>query len=400
MTNDPRPAGSARFFIDTADTDYILNLWNQLQGRIDRRAVVGITTNPSAMAKCNIHTLRGFDERVRELCRIVTAIRQAPGGVVYVQHPSSTASVDELIDFAQHISGLSDGRTRVGLKIPPHWHILQEAGRLAEICDINVTGVADCSTALMCFSYPVRYVSIITGRMEEKGIDANAHLAFVDQRNGMHFDPYDDFSEVITGSMRTLKGLQDAITHGTVPTIGTKVWDLILADASGIGNFNAMWDNPPEILVHTFSPHIDQRNTDLSVDFFKQMDLAGEKLEDDIASHWPLCASKEMPWYSVSNLDIDVVFNKAWMNQYRKYLDEWTFQKEYEYGWITPNNLVGQEWIRIETCGGASRDWIKVTKQHKEPQNEQQAACGSKEASPTASKNEKQGSCGCRPKES
>ena len=92
---------------------------------------------------------------------------------------------------------------------------------LKDKIDLNVTGTADCSTALMSLSYGVRYVSIIPGRMEEKGIDAKNQIAYLNQRKK-------DNSEIITGSMRTLDGLKWAFEYGTVPTIGTKVWDLIL----------------------------------------------------------------------------------------------------------------------------------------------------------------------------
>ena len=56
------------------------------------------------------------------------------------------------------------------MKIAPHKRMLELNEELKDKIDLNVTGTADCSTALMSLSYGVRYVSIIPGRMEEKGI--------------------------------------------------------------------------------------------------------------------------------------------------------------------------------------------------------------------------------------
>jgi len=41
----------AAFFFDTADTDYIRKVWDKLGKHIDPSAVIGITTNPNALAK-------------------------------------------------------------------------------------------------------------------------------------------------------------------------------------------------------------------------------------------------------------------------------------------------------------------------------------------------------------
>ena len=54
----------AAFFFDTADTDYIRKIWDKLGKHIDPSAVIGITTNPNALAKVNCDTLQKFEESI------------------------------------------------------------------------------------------------------------------------------------------------------------------------------------------------------------------------------------------------------------------------------------------------------------------------------------------------
>ena len=173
---------------------------------------------------------------------------------------------DQVFRWAKHISRFTDGTTKLGLKIPPFKHVLDIVDSLNPIMEVNVTGVADCSTALHCFSYPVRYVSIIPGRMEEKGIDAQSHIVYANQRKASG-------SEIITGSMRTLKGLEWVCALGTVPTIGTKVWDLIFNEM-GIEKFNSL-NKAPLVKQLKLSPEVKIESRDLSLDFFAQMDECG-----------------------------------------------------------------------------------------------------------------------------
>ena len=108
--------------------------------------------------------------------------------------------------------------------------------------------------------------------MEEVGIDANAHLAFVTKRTNSS-------GQVITGSMRTVEGLLSAVRYRTLPTIGTRVWDKLvdvdlLEEVSKIEYFN-------ECDVERFSPYINEENRGLSVQFFEQMDELGQKCFED-----------------------------------------------------------------------------------------------------------------------
>ena len=264
---------SPNFFIDTADCHTIEYIWSKLADKCHPSWVAGITTNPNAMSKVNASNMIEFEVITRKLCKIVTTIRGDSSGIVYVQHPDSSVSFDELKNWYSVVKQFSDGHTSVGLKIPPSIHLLQRISELGE-AHINVTGLADCSTALLCLGYPVRYVSIIPGRMEENGINADEHLLFLSKRNTSV-----RVQEVITGSMRTLDGLRRAIEHDTVPTIGTKVFDLIFSD--GVDNFINYWkyfSNNDNSSI-SLSPEVNKCMANLSIAFFNQMDEAGKILK-------------------------------------------------------------------------------------------------------------------------
>ena len=254
------------FFFDTADIDYVRNAWARLKGTVDPKHVVGITTNPNAFGKVDMLNLKQWEEHLPRLCEAVSEIKGGGGGVVYVQAPNSNMTPDQVVNWARHISQFNDGTTKLGLKIPPFKFILDAIDQLNPIMEVNVTGVADCSTALHCFTYPVRYVSIIPGRMEEKGIDAQAHIVYANQRRASS-------AEIITGSMRTIKGLEWVCASGTVPTIGTKVWDLIFNEM-GIDKFNSL-NKSPRVEQLKLSPEVKTESTELSLDFFNQMDKCG-----------------------------------------------------------------------------------------------------------------------------
>lgn len=267
-----------KFFFDTADVGYIIKAWDKLKEDVSPQSVVGITTNPNALNKINCNNLAEWKRAVQRLCELVTKIRNDDKGVVYVQQPASSMSSEEVITWVKLARDWTDGVTSIGLKIPPFKKNLEIVDELSHYADVNVTGVADCSTALRAFSYGVRYVSIITGRMEEQGIDAKAQIAFT---QGRRVAP----SEIIAGSMRTVEGLKWVCEYGTVPTIGTRVWD-VLFEGLGVHEFKTFWDKPRVFEDSLFSPTIDDRMTNLSRAFFEQMDNLGKTVcEEFLAVH-------------------------------------------------------------------------------------------------------------------
>jgi len=260
------------FFFDTADINYIQTLWGRLKKTIPASCVRGITTNPNAFFKIDETSLTAWEKKLPQLCALVTEIRGDDKGIVYVQVPNSDMEAKDVIRWAQYISQFTDGTTSLGLKIPPFRSILEVVDELNAIMETNVTGVAECSTALSCLSYRVKYVSIIPGRMEEKGIDAKSHIAFAQRRRT-------DGADIIAGSMRTLEGLKWVVEYGTIPTIGTRVWDRICEsgfDISSLLDYKRSYSH-----TINFSPPISEVNTSLSVDFFEQMDKCGAPCYED-----------------------------------------------------------------------------------------------------------------------
>ena len=265
-----------KFFFDTADTEYIKKAWDKLKSDVSPQAVVGVTSNPNAFSKVNRTTIAAWQEGARQLCELITSIRNDDQGVVYVQMPHSSMGPKDALEWAKRIREWTDGKTRIGMKIPPFVNILEMAKELSRYADVNVTGVTDCATALRAFSYGVRYVSFLNGRMEEAGIDAKSQVAFANhsERKG---------GEIITASMRTIDGLKWCCVYDTVPTIGTRVWDAIFETLTP-KDFVGFWAAPEKVPDQHFAPHIDQGMTDLSTAFFEQMDALGKPVRDEIAA--------------------------------------------------------------------------------------------------------------------
>ena len=257
-----------RFFFDTADSDAINTLWSKFKLAVDPKAVVGITTNPSAMVKAGCKSLASWKDKVQELCITLNSIRGDNRGVVYMQQPNSNMVPGQVVNYTNYMISGHNGESRIGLKIPPYVPMLVAATHFNEHIEINVTGVADCSTALRALTYDITYVSIIPGRMEEKGINAKEQIAYAQQRKL-------DTKSIITGSMRTIEGLRWVVQYGTVPTIGTKVLDLVL-DEVGADGFVDMWKSPVHVPDQKLSPYVTPDMRSLSVDFFDQMDKLGE----------------------------------------------------------------------------------------------------------------------------
>lgn len=260
------------FFIDTADTEYIKRKWDEVNKVVDLNNYKGITTNPSAFAKEGLTTIAEWEKRTRELCLLVEEQTTKKNVVVYVQMPSDSLSYTQTKRWASMISGWGTDKVQVGLKIPPYYsHMAKELLHL--IPKINVTGLAEHGTLLRCAAVGgISHLSIIPGRMEAADIDAKAQVAYIVQNLPAHTKP-----KVITGAMRTLEGLKWCAEFHTVPTIGKRVLDLINKD-NAEEVFNPVLRNNFLDLDSQYVPLIEQRNIDLSVSFFKEMNKCSEQV--------------------------------------------------------------------------------------------------------------------------
>ncbi len=271
----------AAFFFDTADTDYIRKIWDKLGKYVDPSAVIGITTNPNALAKVNCDTLQKFEELVPRMCELVKELRgdTPTEGLVYVQVPNSTMSYEDILRWAVYVNEFNGNGAAIALKIPHFSYVLRLSGE-PELRNLylNVTGVSDANTIIKALSYQnVFFASIIPGRMEEVGINANQHLEYLaNQQLQRH-------QNIIAGSMRTIEGLKNSIYYHTVPTIGSRVWDLIDAE-NRWEEFASYWENTYEVSDEPsadYTPLVTDTNLDLSKQFFDQMDKLGESLHQE-----------------------------------------------------------------------------------------------------------------------
>lgn len=271
------------FFFDTADTDYIRKIWDKLGKYIDGSSVIGITTNPNALAKVNCDTLEKFETLVPQMTSLVGELRgEGPQGLVYVQVPNSTMKDEDILRWATYVNEFNGNGAAIALKIPHFSYVLRLSGE-PELQNLflNVTGVSDANTIIKALSYNnVFFASIIPGRMEEVGIDANAHLEYLaNQQLQRH-------QNIIAGSMRTIEGLKNSIFYHTVPTIGSRVWDLIDAE-NRWEEFVSYWENTYEVSEEPnadYTPLVTDTNLDLSKQFFEQMDKLGESLHKEFMS--------------------------------------------------------------------------------------------------------------------
>ena len=271
------------FFFDTADTDYIRKIWDKLGKYIDGSSVIGITTNPNALAKVNCDTLEKFETLVPQMTSLVGELRgEGPDGLVYVQVPSSQMKDEDILRWASYVNKFNGNGAAIGLKIPHFSYVLRLSGE-PELQNLflNVTGVSDANTIIKALSYHnVFFASIIPGRMEEVGLDANAHLKYLaDQQLQRH-------QNIIAGSMRTIEGLKNSIYYHTVPTIGSRVWDLIDKE-NRWEEFVSYWETTYEVSEEPsadYTPLVTDTNLDLSKQFFDQMDKLGESIHKEFMS--------------------------------------------------------------------------------------------------------------------
>lgn len=268
------------FYIDTADLEYIKRLSDTFTNMGLGDKILGVTTNPNALNKVNATTKSTFETHIGKLARLLDDV----DGLIelHTQIPNSLMNMDQILDYIRYVEEIvhdNSEHVQVVFKIPPYPSQLAKIHRTFQNTGIafNVTGVADVGTALHALSYTeVSFVSLIPGRMNEVGIDYKEHCLWTTRARRQYYQ------RIIAGSMRTIDQVWDAFNLGMVPTIGTKVWDLFYENPDqfeGFGNEASFLHMEPEGL---FAPKIDDSNTQLSTDFFNQMDELGRPIYDEL----------------------------------------------------------------------------------------------------------------------
>ncbi len=261
------------FYFDTANLEFIKETSDQLINKIDSKLIKGVTTNPNAFSKIDQYSLYQWIETAEEIVNFIHELRGDDEGEIHIQLPYSKFRIEDALKFADHISNLPKDKIKVGMKIPPFNEFLKNAEELNQKVLTNVTGVTDHATAMKCISYGVNYVSIIPGRMEEVGIDAVSIMTYL-------FSSNHKSTRIISGSMRTLDQLVYTFQLNTIPTIGERVWPLLLDENNLEKIINIDYSHSFD--SSEFSPNIDNRSYDLSVSFFEQMDELGVTASEDL----------------------------------------------------------------------------------------------------------------------
>lgn len=259
------------FFIDTADLEYIKNKWNEIGPFINPSNVLGITTNPNAFYKTNDFSIKQWKDKSLLLCSLIKEIRGDNNGTLHIQFPNSNVTEELFIKWINILSDFTNGDAKLAIKIPPFKNALEIATKYNKNYELNTTGISDAGTALYALSYDIKYASIIPGRMEEVGIDAKSHVSYVVNSNKKD-------KKIITGSMRNLEGFKWCVEYGTIPTIGTRVLDLVNNNVAKELN---EWKQK-ETIQSNFCPHNTESNKALSVQFFDQMDSMGKEAYEDL----------------------------------------------------------------------------------------------------------------------
>ena len=260
------------FFFDTANIDFIKSTMDKYGDDIRPNWVRGVTTNPNAFNKINLTHLDEWLSHAEEMAHLLSEIRGDDNGEVHIQAPNSQLDPEDILEYAKLISDATRGRSKVGMKIPPYQKVLERVDDYNKYVLTNVTGLADSATALKCCTYDLNYISIIPGRMEEVGIDAESAIAFVNQCN---FGK----TEIITGSQRTTEQIIYSFYLDTVPTIGEKCWNDIFQGDNFKRILDMKYGYEP---VSLFSPEITNTNINLSIAFFEQMDTLGLTATKDL----------------------------------------------------------------------------------------------------------------------
>ncbi len=261
------------FYFDTANLEFIKKTSEQLINKLDKKLIKGVTTNPNAFSKIDQFSLHQWIETAEEISNFLFELRGDADGEIHIQLPYSKFDIEQAIKFAEFISNLPKDKIKVGMKIPPFNKILKFTDELNKIVLTNVTGVSDHATAMKCISYGVNYVSVIPGRMEEVGIDALSLMSYL-------FSSEHKSTKIISGSMRNLDQLTYTFQLNTVPTIGERVWPLILKDNNLEKILDIDYSQP--FATNEFSPNIDNKSIELSSDFFSQMDELGKIAREDL----------------------------------------------------------------------------------------------------------------------
>lgn len=207
-------------FIDSADTELI-------KQAVEMGCVDGVTTNPSLMAKQDLH----FKEAIKEICRLVK-------GPVSVEVIALNAK--EMVTEAKRLSKI---HKNIVVKIPCIAEGMKALKKLKKLgIKTNCTLVFSLSQAILAAKAGATYVSPFVGRLDDIGQDGMQLVKEMKQA----YDNYGFKTKIIVASIRKLEHVEIAALIGAdVCTIPPNVFEELIKHFKtdeGIQKFLEDWE--------------------------------------------------------------------------------------------------------------------------------------------------------------
>jgi transaldolase len=208
-----------KIFIDTADIDQIGKFLSW--GICD-----GVTTNPSINLKGGVATWEEMQERSRAIADLI-APRPLSVEVVADDLDEMLRQAREYVQWAPNIAVKITITTTQGESCLSVIHTLCGEG-----VDVNVTAMMTLNQLVLAAKAGGRYLSLFGGRIDDEGNDAYEVIGASREWLDVNGDECPNNPEIIVGSTRTTKNVQDWIEAGAhILTVTPDVLDKMLVNA-------------------------------------------------------------------------------------------------------------------------------------------------------------------------
>jgi transaldolase len=208
-----------KIFIDTADVEQIRKFLNW--GICD-----GVTTNPSINLKCGVTTwdqMRDCSKAVADLI----APRPLSVEVVADDLDEMLRQAREYVTWAENIAVKITITTSQGASCLPVIYALYSEG-----VDVNVTAMMTLNQLVLAAKAGGRYLSLFGGRIDDEGNDAYEVIRASREWLDVNGEACPNDPEIIVGSTRTTKNVQDWIEAGAhIMTVTPDVIDKMVVNA-------------------------------------------------------------------------------------------------------------------------------------------------------------------------
>ncbi len=208
-----------KIFIDTADIDQIRKFLNW--GICD-----GVTTNPSINLKCGVTTWEAMRERSKAIADLIAPCPLSVE-VVADEHGEMLRQAREYVTWAENIAVKITITTTRGESCLSVIHTLCN-----EDVDVNVTAMMTLNQLVLAAKAGGRYLSLFGGRIDDEGNDAYEVIRASREWLDVNGEDCPRAPEIIVGSTRTTKNVQDWIEAGAhIMTVTPDIIDKMVVNA-------------------------------------------------------------------------------------------------------------------------------------------------------------------------